>query len=121
MRSWTKKKITGGNWELMNSLCEYGTPSNAYTWEQVKEEYPYSDEPLCQHIKHLLKNHEGEVVLAWRHWEYSTDPLPRDAGLWDPQLAQNKENYYSLRWVQTQQISGDEWNQYVIPHRHDLR
>ena len=94
--SWTNK-MPGGKWDLINSLCDYGTPWNAYTWEQVKEEYPYSAEPLCQYIKHLVNKHEGEVALAWQHWEYSTDPLPRDAGLWDPQRAQHKENYWSLR------------------------
>ena len=47
--------------------------------------------------------------------------MPRDAGLWDPQLAQNKENYKSLRWVEDQKVYGKEWGRYVIRDSVDLR
>ena len=32
-----ERKLTDGTWALMDSMCEYGNPSNAYTWEQVKQ------------------------------------------------------------------------------------
>ena len=47
-------------------------------------------------------------------------PLPRDAGLWDQQLASDQENYAALGKVQNRMHRGTEWDQYLIDQSVDL-
>ena len=60
------------------------------------------------------------MALAWENWVYSPCPLPRDAGLWDQQLASDQENYEALGRLRAHIRPGNEWDQYVIHGSVDL-
>ena len=112
--------LTGRSWALMMSLCEYGRPWNKYTVAEVKNGYYWCDKPACEYIKHMIRKHDGEVVLAWHEWVHSKTPLPKDAGLWDPQLARDTSNFKLLQWAYAQAIPGNESGESVIPDDVDL-
>ena len=77
----------GGRWRLFDSLVRYAEPLVPYSWHEVLEEYPESDSPFTEYLKHMCRRYEGEIALAWGEWVWSPRPLPRNKVLWHPQYA----------------------------------
>ena len=86
----------GGRWRLLYSLAGYAEPWKQIDWRDIRTEYPTSQDPFEDYIKHLCRCYEGEVALAWQNWRWSPHPLPRDVALWNPQYGRNKGNASAL-------------------------
>ena len=40
-------------------------PWEEYTLADARKEFPQSDDPHLEYLKHMARFHEGEVALAW--------------------------------------------------------
>ena len=125
-RKWVEHRVktdcmsdgeSDGRWRLMQNLVVYSMPWRRYSSDDVFSEYRDKSLPLKEYARDLINSFEGEVALAWQHWEFSPDPLPREAILWDPQHASSKQNYEVLSSLVTYT---DQWGKNMIADWVDL-
>ena len=69
-------------------------------------------------MKHLLQRFEGEVALTWKHWTWSTEPLPRNSEYWNQQFATNEANFKALGKLR---FETDGWGTSIVHHDIDLQ
>ena len=60
----------GGRWRLLYSLAGYAEPWEQLSWSDIRTEFPDSQNPFEDYIKHLCRCYEGEVALAWNVWRW---------------------------------------------------
>ena len=70
---------------MLRKLPAFERPWEEYTLADARKEFPQSDDPLLEYLKHRARFHEGEVALVWEAWEDIVE-LPRDARLWHPPI-----------------------------------
>jgi hypothetical protein len=125
-RKWVEHRVktdcmsdgeSDGRWRLMQNLVVSSMPWRRYSSDDVFSEYRDKSLPLKEYARDLINSFEGEVALAWQHWEFSPDPLPREAILWDPQHASSKQNYEVLSSLVTYT---DQWGKNMIADWVDL-
>ena len=88
-------------WPLVASLPTFDQP-----WREYKlgeEEFNPEKPSLVEYFKHLQHQYAGEVALVWGEWgevgegASAVGDLPRNARLWDPQFARQREQARAMR------------------------
>ena len=85
-----KHEAYGGRWRLWDALPDYSEPWKTLTWEYITQEYPNSNVPIADYLKHLSRRYEGEVALASENVQRFAGPVPREKMLWHPQFCKRQ-------------------------------
>ena len=56
----------------------------------ITQEYPDSNVPIADYLKHLCRRYEGEVALAYENIQRFAGPVPREKMLWHPQFCKRQ-------------------------------
>lgn len=59
----------GGRGRFFYPLVRYAEPLDTYSWGELRAEYPTSESPFEDHLKHICRRQEGQVATAWSDWE----------------------------------------------------
>ena len=92
---------------MLRKLPAFERPWEECTLADARKEFPQSDDPLLEYLKHRARFHEGEVALVWEKWEPSGGELPRDAMLWHPQFARNHSQARTMRGLPLNHNKGE--------------
>ena len=93
---WRQQGSWDGHWRLLYSLAVYSEPGKPHSWRQVRADYPESEVPFEEYIKHLCRRFEREVALAWGQWKWSPGLLRKNRLLWNVQYATSAQNADAL-------------------------
>ena len=80
----------GGRWRFWSALPDYSELWKILTWGDITQEYPDSNVPIADYLKHLCRRYEGEVALASENIQRFAGPVPREKMLWHPQFCKRQ-------------------------------